>query len=146
MPGRIEAGSNRREGDGIQGTEGIGIASRDFTPAAEIFVQFFQLRNTQGTVNIREAIVETQEHHFVLPLAVSLALPSITRYAVIPETPQRLREIRAIGGDHTAFGSGKVLYGMKAEDGHIRDAADPPILIFRSKFGSQGVRGVFDHN
>ena len=108
----------------------------------QIRIQFLQLLNAQGTGNVSQAVIETQQHHFVMPLPRGLPLARVAADAVIAKAAQRLGELRIVGRDHAAFSGGDVLHRMKTEDGHVRQAAHPTAFVL----GAQGMAGIFDHD
>ena len=86
----------------------------------------------QGARDIGEPVVETQQNHFVAPLAFALALPRITADPVIAEAPQHFGRPRIAGRHHPALAGGDVLDRMKAEDRHMLHAAQTLATIFRA--------------
>ena len=93
-------------------------------PAArQIRFQLLQLLNAQGTRNVGQPVIETQQHHFIMPLSRCLALARVAADAVIAKAAQRLGKLRIVGGHHAAFARGDVLHRVKAENGHVRHAA-----------------------
>ena len=77
-----------------------------------------------------------------MPLARGLALPRVAADAVIAKSAQGFGEVGIVGGDHAAFAGGDVLHRMKAEDRHVRQAADPAASVL----GAQRMAGIFDHD
>ena len=61
---------------------------------------------------------------------------------MIAKAPQRLGEPRIVGRNHAAFSGGQVLHGMKAEHGHVGNAAD----AFPAEFRAQRMAGVFNQD
>ncbi len=142
MPRRIDLGSNRRRNDLRDLAKCGRITFRDLPAPRQIRLQLLQLLNAQGTSNVGQPVVEAQQHHLVMPLPGGLPLPRVAADAVIAKAAQRLGELRIVGRDHAAFPGRDVLHRMKAEDGHVRQAADPTALVL----GAQSVAGIFDHH
>ena len=90
----LTLGTNSGRNHSRDSAECGGVSSRDFSAPRQIRFQLLQLRDTQGTGNIRQAIVETQQDHFILPLARALPLARIAADSVIAEAAQGLREVR----------------------------------------------------
>src|SRR4051812_45746576 len=75
-----------------------------------------------------------------MPLPDALTVASITADAVISKPAQRFGKLRIVRRHHAALTGRQVLHGMKAEDGHVGNAADLAPAIFRAK----SVTSIFD--
>ncbi len=142
MPGWIGIVANRGRNDFRNFTKCSRITRRDLPAARQIRLQLLQLLNAQGTGNVGQPVIETQQHHFVMPLSRGLALARVAADAVVAKAAQGFGKLRVVGRDHAAFSRGDVLHRMKAEDGHVRQAAHLAAFVLRA----QGVAGILDHH
>ena len=66
-------------------------------------------------------------------MSIGLTLTGITVDSMIAKHPKSSGKLRVARGYHTAFSSGDVFHGMKAEHCHVADAAHPPASVLRSE-------------
>src|SRR5215813_84585 len=120
-----------------------GVVHRcDLASARKIRLQFLQLLDPQSTDDVGQAVVESEQHHFVVPLPGALALSRIAGNPMVSEPAKSLCEFGIMGRYHAAFAGGDVLHRMKAEHRLIRDAADPRSFVFRTK----SVASILNHD
>ena len=98
------------------------ITHRQLTPTRDERIKLAQLRQPQGSLQIGDAIVETQLHLLVVPGAVAGLghLRRIPGHTVATQALQALSEFRVVGQDHPAFGAGDDLHRMETEHRHRR--------------------------
>src|SRR5258706_7554613 len=142
MPRWQDVLTYRRNDHGGHLAECFGVPRCDRTPPDQIRLKLFELRQPKRARDIRQPVVETEQNHFVQPLPALLPLPRSAADAVIAKSPQRLRQLRIVRSDHAAFPGSQVLHRMKAEHGHISDAADAPPQML----SAQSMAGVLDQN
>src|SRR3977135_3707509 len=142
MPRRLNAIAYRRNDHARQLAECFGVPRCDRTPAGQVRLQLFELREPKRACDIRQPVIEAQQDHFIEPLPALLPLPRLAADPVIAKTPQRLRQLRVVSRNHAAFTGSKVLDRMKAEHSHISNAPDalPKML------GAQSMAGILDEN
>ena len=68
VPGRIGLSANRRGNHFRNFAKRSPIPRRDLPAARQIRIQLLQLLNAQGTGDVGQPVVETQQHHLVMPL------------------------------------------------------------------------------
>src|SRR5436305_1055472 len=104
------------------------VARRYGAPPCQVRFQTLQLRDSQRAGDVAQAVVVAQRRHLVLPLPLIFSSPRVTFDSMISKLPQPAGEPFAVGGHHSAFAAGDVLYRMKTEDAHVADAAYAPLL------------------
>src|ERR1700677_1286555 len=77
VPRRIHVDSHAGKHNSRETCERGGVASGNLPPARKIRVQLFQLRQSEGARDIGKPVIETQQHHLVMPLPIGLASPRI---------------------------------------------------------------------
>jgi len=134
--------------DAGSGQGGV-IGSRKFMTLLEPGRQFFKLAGTQGALNVRDAIIIPQLHHFIKPAADSFPLGGCGRNAVVAENAHVPRQGGVIRQAHAAFAGGDVLDRMKAEHGDVRQGSGLTALVLCAErmtgVGDQG-KAVFVRN
>src|ERR1700694_1829744 len=103
MPGRIHIRTNARWIHSSIFPERGAVARGDLSAPGQVGLKFFELLKAQSATDVGQPVVETQQHHVVLPLARGLALPGLAADPVIAEAAKSFREMRVIRRDHPAF-------------------------------------------
>src|SRR5438105_1178650 len=70
--------------------KGSAVARGDFPPSLQVTIKSLQLFDSERTSDVGQAVVETEQYYFVVPLPRALPLARVTRHAVIAKTSQRL--------------------------------------------------------
>jgi hypothetical protein len=73
------------------------------------------LLDAQCTLEIHDAVVESEVHHFVEPGSLLLALPVVGGDAVIAERAHPPGKCRIVGRDHPTFARRDMLDRVEAE-------------------------------
>src|SRR5438445_321834 len=96
------------------------IATGDLPAARHPAGRLEQLADSQGALQVAQAIVEPKINHLIEEGALRFPLAMIGRDAVVAEPAHALGKGRIVGGDHAAFRSRDRLDRMKAEGAQMR--------------------------
>src|SRR5580700_366779 len=132
MPGGINILSGLRRNDARHKAELGGISCCDLPPSRQIFFELFHLLQAKSATYVSQAIVESQKNHLIVPAACALPLPRINVDPVISKPAKRFGKHGTVSRNHPPLAGRQVLYGMKTEDGHVRNAPHAASAVLRT--------------
>ena len=113
--------------------KGQRICVRKITPGSNPCVELRHLGGTEGTVDVRQPVVEPELCDVVRPRSEFASLPEVGVDAMVAETAHPAGELGVVGHHHAALSRREVLDGVEAEGGHVCDAADAAAAVHRSR-------------
>ena len=99
--------------------EGAVIERGDLLARRDPAVQPRQLRQAQGALHVRQAVIVAQLGHVIGMGAAGFARAMVAVDAVIAEAAHMGGHLRIVGHRHAAFAGGQMLDRMEGETGNI---------------------------